>query len=93
MLHHVIVRSQPARTGKRGFHGPDTYVAVVSVPEGIAFNPASTPLQTARLEAKGIRVEYMGEGYGQHSGSRSALGQAIASAQARVRDLQGVVAA
>ena len=77
---HVLLRQQSPKKGKSKFAGPDTYVALVRVPAGVPFNPTKTPLQVQRLRAKGIEVTYCGEGYGRHTGPRSALGRAIARA-------------
>lgn len=78
--HILEVRSQKSRgSGQGGFGGPDTYVAVQSVPAGVQ------PLLAlnAKVAAKrGIKITHFGEGYSRSSGPRSALGLGIAAAKA-----------
>jgi hypothetical protein len=81
-MKQMFVRSQhSAGSSSGGFGGPDTYVAVVSGPEPL---PAYTPLQRDRLQRKGYTVEWIGEGYREHTGPRSSLGKAIARAESIV---------
>jgi hypothetical protein len=74
------VRSQKSRGSGHGkFGGPDTYVAVQVVPNGVE------PLQALNRDVakkRGIEIHYFGEGYNQHKGPRSALGRALADAKA-----------
>jgi len=78
MLAIVEVRSQHAKRGRSGFRGPDTYVAVQIVPDGV--RPLSR-LDRRSCHKKGIRLVYFGEGYSQHRGPRSALGKALRAAE------------
>lgn len=78
MVAYVEVRSQHAK-GSGQFKGPDTYVAVQVVPPGVV---RLKVLNHTFAKQRGIRIKYFGEGYEQHTGPRSALGQAIAAARA-----------
>ncbi len=64
---YVCVRTQH----RRGGWGPDRYMSVVAVPEGVDFDPDRTPLQRERLASKGIRMHWVGEFYSDHTGPRS----------------------
>jgi len=74
----VEVRGQHSRgANAQGFGGPDTYVAVQVVPEGVE------PLRRLDRKAaarRGIELIYVGEGYDEHRGPRSSLGRAIRKA-------------
>jgi hypothetical protein len=77
---YVEVRSQsPKGSSSGGFSGPDTYVAVQVVPEGV------TPLTTLNRNVaskRGIKIIYCGEGYSNRQATpRSMLRQAKAEAQ------------
>ena len=76
----VEVRAQKSRGQGAGKHGgPNRYVAVQVVPEGVE------PLTSLRLDIaakRGIEIVRFGEGYSEHAGPRSALGQALAAASA-----------
>jgi len=75
----VHTRSQHSNgSSAHRFGGPDTYVAVTIAPAGV-----SVPYVLRRdvLAARGIQIRYFGEGYSEHSGPRSMLGQAIAAAR------------
>jgi len=61
--------------------GPDVYVAVVTRPDNLDPLPEGTQLNEDRLNRRGYRVIYVGEGYRRSSGPRSALGRARAKAQ------------
>lgn len=91
MVASIHTRSQHAKTGRSGFSGPDTYVAVTIAPEG-----ATLPYALRRdvLANHGIIIRYFGEGYGKYSGPRSALGRALAAATAFAASInqQGVAA-
>lgn len=85
--YYLCIRSQHSRgsTANR-FGGPDTYVAVQIVPEGV------TPLQSLQEQAakkRGITIKYFGEGYSKYTGPRSSLGQAIEAAKAWIVKQQG----
>lgn len=79
MTRHLCIRSQHAKTGRSGFAGPDIYIAVQEVPDGVE------PLKALRADSarkRGIRIVYFGEGYSKHRGPRSAYGKALAAARA-----------
>ncbi len=80
---HVVTRSQHAKVGRCGFGGPDQYMAVVEVPEGVEFDPQRTPLREEVLLRKGIRIFYCGQFYHAHVGGRK--GSAYANCLARAR--------
>lgn len=72
------VRSQKSKGSSKGFGGPDTYVAVQIVPEGVE------PLRALNQDVakkRGITIERFGEGYSRYSGPRSRLGRALAAAK------------
>ena len=75
---YVEVRSQPAK-GTWPRQGPDTYVAVQVVPEGVQRLKALNHIAAAK---RGIEIVHCGEGYHDRTGPRSALGVAIAEAHA-----------
>lgn len=82
---YVEIRSQHSRGGSNGFGGPDTYVAVQVVPEGVE------KLKCLNLEAaerRGIEIIHCGEGYSKHQAtSRSMLRQAIARAESTAHEI------
>ena len=87
----VHTRSQHSNgSSAHRFGGPDTYVAVTIAPAG-----AEIPYCLRRdvLRKRGIEIRYCGEGYSQHSGSRSMLGAAIARARQIAAEVNGEVAA
>ena len=71
-------RSQKA-SGRWPKCGPDTYIAVQLVPDGVE---PLTALRRDIARKRGIEIVYCGEGYRQHTGPRSSLGLAIAEAEA-----------
>ena len=77
-LYLLETRKQPVKKGSSQFGGPDTYVCVQVVPDGI------TPLiqlnQTIAGK-RGIALYFFGEGYAAHDGPDSKLGKALAAAQ------------
>jgi hypothetical protein len=77
---HVRWKGHVKRRGQN--HGPDTYVAVTEAPDGVKVPYA---LNSRVLEKRGITLHYFGEGYRDHNGPRSKLGQAIARADDFVR--------
>ena len=78
MIVQVHIRSQHSvGSSAHQFGGPDTYVAVTVAPEGITVPYC---LRRDVLARRGIQFIYIGEGYGGHSGPRSALGRALAKA-------------
>jgi hypothetical protein len=83
MKYQLHQRSQHAKTGRSGFSGPDTYIAVTICPEH-AEVPAV--LRADVLEKRAIGLKHFGEGYRKHSGPRSALGIAIAEAKAWIAE-------
>ena len=78
MTAEVHVRSQHAKHNRRGFHGPDTYVAVLIIPAGAV---APKILRRDLLADRGIEMRVIGEGYDKHRSMRSSLGRAIAEAR------------
>lgn len=84
MTYHIVTRSQHAAKGRAGFAGPDHYAAIVSVPEGVAFDPRSTPLSLRTLKSKGIAVRFVGEYYGRFEGPRSKQHAVLSQARAIV---------
>ncbi len=87
MTYHICTRSQHAPKGPRGFGGPDHYAAIVSVPEGVDFDPQSTPLSLRNLKSKGIAIRYVGEYYDRFAGPRSRRAYVLAEARAIVAAL------
>jgi len=86
MRYEIRIRSQHSKGSRRGnFGGPDTYVSVLAIPDGV-IAPASN--FRAVMKARGISYTYIGEGYAEHSGPRSMLGQAKARAEALVASLR-----
>lgn len=79
---YVEIRGQHSVGGSRGFGGPDTYVTVQYVPDN---QMPLRSLQARAAQNRGIRLQWIGEGYSKHRGARSALGQAIAWAE-RIAD-------
>lgn len=69
----ICIRGQKSK-GKWPHQGPDTYVAVMEVPEGV------TPPKQMR-NIRGILVVHFGEGYNKRCGPTSSLGRAIRAAQ------------
>ena len=78
MTYHLEIRSQHAK-GTWPHQGPDTYVAVQCVPCG---STSLTVLNHTAATKRGIILKFFGGGYSRHCGPRSALGKAIAAAQA-----------
>lgn len=75
----VHTRSQHSKgSNAHRFGGPDTYVAVTIAPAGVV---VPYVLRSDVLAKRGIEIRYFGQGYREHSGPRSALGQAIAAAK------------
>lgn len=85
MRYQVVTRQQSPKHNARGFGGPDTYVAVLHIPDE-AVVPGC--LNRKILEKRGIRIEYFGVGYKKHDSMRSMLGKAIDAALDRVIDLE-----
>lgn len=73
----VEIRSQKA-SGKWPKVGPDRYVAVQIVPDGIE---PLTVLRSDVAAKRGIEIVNCGEGYRQHTGPRSSFGKALAKAK------------
>ena len=76
---YVEVRSQHSvGNNANGFGGPDTYVAVQVVPDGVK---KLTFLNRITARKRGIEIIYCGEGYSRNMKTdRSMLRQAIAEA-------------
>lgn len=80
MTKYIVTRSQHSVGGGSGFGGPDRYLALVGVPDGVEFNQ-STPLHRDRLAKLGIEVEVVGEYYGMHTGPRSSYAKLVTRAE------------
>ena len=79
MKAHVEIRTQRSRgSSSHMFGGPDHYVAVQVVPEGIE---KLTYLNQRVAKFRNIDIIYCGEGYGEHRGPKSMLGQALEKAK------------
>lgn len=79
MKAYLEVRSQKSKgSGLGRFGGPDTYVAVQIVPDGVEKLYA---LDERSARKRGIQIKYFGEGYHNHCGPRSRLGRALAEAK------------
>ena len=75
----VETRSQHSRGSSASrFGGPDTYVAVLIAPAGVA---VPRTLRCDVLAKRGIEIKYCGEGYSRNAGPRSMLGSAIEKAK------------
>jgi len=73
------IRSQKSRgSGANTFGGPDTCVAVTYTPDD---QVCPRYLNRKVLAMRGIKIINCGEGYSEHRGPRSMLGQAIAEAE------------
>lgn len=76
---HVEIRSQHSRgSSANRFGGPDTYVSVQCVPDGVC---PLTYLNRKVAKKRNIILIYCGEGYRKNDGPKSMLGQAIAKAE------------
>src|SRR5262245_9356732 len=85
--YRLEIRSQKSRGSAEGrFGGPDTYVAVQEIPEGV--EPLYY-LNYYNARRRGIKIHYMGEGYSAHRGERSMLGRALAKARAFIKENGG----
>ena len=79
MRAYVEVRSQPSRGGRSGgYGGPDRYVAVQVVPDGVE---RLQVLNERAARKRGIRIIQCGEGYSRHTGPRSSFARAKAYAE------------
>lgn len=87
--YEIHTRKQHAKKGKSGWAGPDTYVAVTVMPEGVSL--PSYALRRKSIENLGGRLIFIGEGYSGHFGPKSALGRAIAKAEAFVMEQGGAL--
>lgn len=88
MQHYIVDRSIKAKRGRSGFSGPDRAINIVSVPEGVAFDPASTPLHVERLAARDIKVWRIGEYYRRSTGPRSRYALLMDEAQAYIHSMR-----
>lgn len=70
---YLEIRSQPAR-GTWPRQGPDKYVAVQFVPDGVE---KLVSLNRGVAAKRGIEIRIVGEGYSASTGPKSALGIAI----------------
>lgn len=77
MKAYIETRRQKAK-GKWPKQGPDTYVAVQIVPDGVE------PLKYLNYKVaavRGIKIKIFGEGYSENSGPKSMLGIALKEAK------------
>jgi len=81
----VETRTQSAK-GAYPASGPDVYVAVQVVPFGA--EPLKT-LNRKTAEKRGIEIRYIGEGYSNRSGPRSAFGKALKAANELAAEING----
>ena len=65
--YEIVTRGQKAR-GSGRFKGPDHYIAVLEIPDGVE---APRVLRESVLDRLGIRKIYIGEYYDAHTGPRS----------------------
>ena len=77
MRYEIAVRSQHAKNGARG-RGPDHYVAVLEIPDGVEVPKC---LNRHVLSVRGIKFYYIGEAYARFSGPRSRMGKLLAEAK------------
>lgn len=86
MIATVHIRSQHAKKGRKGFSGPNTYVAVTLAPEEAKVPYALNRMVLAR---RGIEIRYFGEGYNRYRGPKSSLGKAISAAKQYAAEKNG----
>ena len=86
MTYQIVTRSQHSRGSRSGrFGGPDQYMAVLVIPEGVTSPYA---LRADSLRKRGIEFHYVGEFYGKSTGPRSRYAQCAAEARELVASLQ-----
>jgi len=85
MIAYVEIRSQSPK-GSWPKSGPDRYVAVQIVPDGVE---RLSCLNRAVAERRGITIEYIGEGYYNRVGPTSSFGKAVAKAKDRANEING----
>jgi len=71
------------RYQKRRGKGPDKYVAVQIVPNGVN---ALKVLNSSFAEKRGIIIKYFGEGYSNRTTSQSMLGKAFSDAKSFIEE-------
>jgi hypothetical protein len=81
----VEIRGQHAK-GTWPAQGPDTYVAVQIVPEGVE---PLVVLNRRNAKLRGIEIVYCGEGYRNRTGSRSMYGRAVEEAERIAAEING----
>ncbi len=80
MARYILeVRDQPRYRNSLGFYGPDTYVAVQIVPDGV--EPLLEVLDPHEAAKRGIEIRRFGDGYSYSDGPRSRLAKAIDRAE------------
>jgi len=80
---HVEVRSMSAK-GSWPHRGPDRYVAVQVVPDGVVPLKALNKYVAA---CRGIEIIFCGSGYYNRTGPRSSFGQALAEAEQIAKEI------
>ena len=83
---YVEIRGQHS-LDERWQGGPDTYVAVQIVPDGVE---RLKTLNRKIAERRGIEIRRIGEGYSEHRGPKSSLGKAIARAEKIAQEINEV---
>lgn len=78
--YEICIRTQHAKRGRSGWHGPDGYVAVVRRPAG-APRWDRRQLQRKALAKRGYAIRYAGEFYNRSIGPRSRFRAAIERAK------------
>lgn len=88
MNYYIVDRSIKAKRGRSGFSGPDRAINIVSVPEGVTFDPTITPLHVEHLAARGIKVCRIGEYYRRSTVPRSRYALLMDEAQAYIHSMR-----
>ena len=83
--YEIVQRSQHARQGRSGFHGPDTCLSLVLIPLG-SEPVGDHPLSKCNIRKYGWNVAMQREVYGASRGPRSIYMAAIREMEQRVKD-------
>ena len=84
MLAIVEVKRQHSIGSCSGFGGPNCYVAVQIVPDGVK---PLLQLNKRVANHRGIKIRYFGEGYSDHTGPRSMLRKAKKEAESFAKEI------
>lgn len=85
MKAYLEVRSQKSK-GKWPKSGPDIYVAIQIVPNGVS---RLKYLNHKVANKRGIKIIYIGEGYSKNKGPKSSYGIALKKAREYIQNLTG----